>query len=282
MDLSLHLGGTHVVVTGGAGHIGRNVVKGFLTAGARVSSLDIAYQEESEPKANLLEIYADIASETSLQTAWQKAIAHFGPVQTCVALGALDLSVLAHYESTADLPLEQFRRTLEVNVLGTFLTARQWLRGLREHRQSQEESAFTPLSNASLIMIGSESGHWGERMNADYGTSKAAVQYGLLQSLRQDVPRVYLGARVNAIAPGPVNTPRFPKECQENPEQYYNDAQATVAMKRPVEMESVARTCLFLSSDHWSRDVCGQIINVDSGKLGKVVWDRGECKNPYA
>ena len=116
---------------------------------------------------------------------------------------SLDLSVLPHHESATDVPLEQFRKTLEVNVLGTFLTARTWLRALREHRDGHQSSM---LRNVSLILIGSASGHWGNRGNPDYGTSKAAVQYGLLSSLLQDVPRVYPGARVNAVAPGSVNT----------------------------------------------------------------------------
>lgn len=280
MDLSLDLEGTHVLITGGKGQIGRTVVQAFISAGAKVSSLDIAYGEEIAcPTPNLQEVHADISSEQSFNTAWSSATRSFGPVQTCIALGALDMSVLPHYDTAADVPLEQFRRTLEVNVLGTFLTARTWLQALREYREGYQNST---LKNASLILIGSVSGHWGDRGNPDYGTTKAAVQYGLLRSLSQDVPRVYPGARVNAVAPGAVNTPRFAQECRENPEQYYLDAQGTVAMNRPVEMESVARMCLILASDLWSKDVCGQVLNVDSGKVGKIVWKQSECKNPYA
>jgi NAD(P)-dependent dehydrogenase (short-subunit alcohol dehydrogenase family) len=277
MDLSLGFEGTHVLVTGGAGHIGRTVVGAFLSAGAKVTSLDIAYPKDgptsSKAKKNLLEIYADTSSESNLIAAWEIAVAEFGPVETCVALAALDLSVLPHVESATDMSIEQFRRTLDVNVIGTFAVAREWLRGLRQHKLNVDAPQ---LHNVSLIMIGSESGHWGERGNPDYGTSKAAVQYGLLQSLRQDVPRVYEGARVNAVAPGPVNTPRFPQECSENPEQFYNDCVGTTALKKPVEMEQVAKSILFLASERWTSSVHGQIVNVDSGKLGKIVWEKGE------
>jgi NAD(P)-dependent dehydrogenase (short-subunit alcohol dehydrogenase family) len=276
MDLSLGLEGTHVLVTGGAGHIGSTVVKAFLSAGAKVSSLDIAYpqgQQSQSTNQNLQELYADTSSEASLETAWKLAVAAFGAVSTCVALAALDLSVLPHVETAADMTIEQFRRTLDVNVIGTFAVAREWLRGLREHKAFQSQQK---LHNVSLIIIGSESGHWGERGNPDYGTSKAAVQYGLLQSLRQDVPRVYEGARVNAVAPGPVNTPRFPQECRDNPGQFYNDCVGTTALKKPVEMEQVAKSIVFLASERWSASVHGQIVNVDSGKVGKIVWEKGE------
>jgi NAD(P)-dependent dehydrogenase (short-subunit alcohol dehydrogenase family) len=276
MDLSLALDNDHVLITGGAGHIGRTCVSAFLAAGAKVSSLDIAYPQNQPPSLttpNLIEIYADTSSESSLEHAWGLAVGYHGTVQTCVALAALDLSVLEHHSSCADMSIEQFRRTLEVNTIGTFTVAREWMRGLRMQKHIKLPRR---LRNVSLILIGSESGHWGERGNADYGTSKAAVQYGLLQSLRQDVPRIYDGARVNAVAPGPVNTPRFPEECKQNLEQFYNDCVGTTALRKPVEMDQVAKSILFLASDNWSSNVHGQIVNVDSGKLGKIVWDKSE------
>lgn len=276
MDLTFHLEGTHVLITGGAGHIGRTTVNAFLSAGANVSSLDIAASPPPPQLAtsdNFFETQTDISSQESVETAWKQAVAKFGPVETCVALAALDLSVLRHFNTAADLPLEQFRRTLEVNVLGTFAIAQQWLRGLRERKSGPIQKK---LRNVSFIIIGSESGHWGERGNADYGTSKAAVQYGLLQSLRQDAPHIFEGARVNAVAPGPVNTPRFPEECRQNPDQYYEDCVATTALGRPVEMEQVAKYILFLASDSFSGNVHGQIVNVDSGKVGKLVHKKDE------
>jgi NAD(P)-dependent dehydrogenase (short-subunit alcohol dehydrogenase family) len=48
---------------------------------------------------------------------------------------------------------------------------------------------------------------------AAYAAGKAAVQYGLLPSLAKDVPKVWLKARVNAVAPGVVDTERFGEEC---------------------------------------------------------------------
>lgn len=279
MDLSLGLEGTHVLITGAAGMIGSKVVDVFLTAGAYVTCIDRSYAHDEKFYYDLeyYELKGDISDEESMRRAWKKAEDLYEePIACVVALAALDLSVLQHHESSTTLSLEQFRRTLEVNVLGTFLTAQLWLQGIERHAQNQEE----PLRNVSLIIIGSESGHWGERGNADYATSKAAVQFGLLQSLKQDAPRVYPGARVNVVAPGPVDTAQYRKECAENPEQYYNDCQGTTALRRPVSVDSVAKTVLWLASEKWSSSVTGQVINVDSGKVGKVVWGRGECDPP--
>ena len=102
--------------------------------------------------------------------------------------------------------------------------------------------------------------------------------------------------RVNAIAPGPVDTARFRKECSEDPEQLWLDAQATygdfscsvlgvgmltscrTALRKPVAVEAVAKSILYLASENMSGHVHGQVLNVDSGKQGKVMWTKEECQ----
>jgi NAD(P)-dependent dehydrogenase (short-subunit alcohol dehydrogenase family) len=100
---------------------------------------------------------------------------------------------------------------------------------------------------------------------------------------------------VNAVAPGPVDTAQFKKECEENPNQYYLDAQATyeinqdpsqvmlaakyvcsTGLKRPVPPNDVAKSILFLASENWSGSITGQVLNVDCGKQGKVTWTKEE------
>ncbi|KAF2232785.1 NAD(P)-binding protein [Viridothelium virens] len=272
MDLGLKLEERHVLVTGGCGMIGSKVVQAFLSAGSFVTSIDIAPRPFDLDHVNLFVLKADITNEKEFENAWQKAEAKYGLVECCVALASLDLSVLKHHQSLADMDMSQWRRTLDVNVAGTFLTARTWLRALQRYDKPVDYP-----DRVSLILVGSESGHFGERNNADYAASKSAVQFGLLQSLKADAPRIWPGARVNAIAPGPVATPKFWKECQESPEMYWLEAQATVAQKRPVSMAKVAKSILYLASEAWSGDVHGQILNVDSGKQGKVMWTKEEC-----
>jgi NAD(P)-dependent dehydrogenase (short-subunit alcohol dehydrogenase family) len=274
LSLGLGLEGTHVLVTGGSGMIGSVVVEAFLAAGCLVTSIDVRAPANlsSLDAFRFKYLLANITNEEEFEAAWQIAVRSSGPIQTCIALASLDLSVLRHHESLADMDLAQWRHTLDVNVGGTFLTARTWLRGLREL-----ERDAVPKQNLALIMVGSESGHFGERSNADYAAAKSAVQVGLLQSLRADAPRVHPNARVNAIAPGPVATPKFFQECRETPEQYYADAQGTVALKRPVTIDRVARSIVYLASDAWSGDVHGQVLNVDCGKQGKIMWSKEEC-----
>ncbi|KAI8933108.1 hypothetical protein NX059_009751 [Plenodomus lindquistii] len=273
--LDLGLDEAHVVVTGGKGLIGRVVVDHFLAAGANVSSLDIsssvgASRSDSTSSA-LTSIHCDISDEESVQQAFATATKAHGPVEICIALASLDLSVLEPLDF-ATASLSQLQRVLNVNVAGTFLTAREWTRGLRRARAEGKT-----MKQPNLIIIGSESGHFGERRNVDYSLAKSAVQGGLLMSLRAEVPREWPGARVNVVAPGPVETQRWHEECKSNPDQYYLEAQATTALGEPIPIKAVAMAILSLASDNFSSHVHGQVINVDGGKQGKVMYSRDEA-----
>ena len=188
LDLKLDFTHTHVLITGGAGYIGSSTVSAFLRLNAYVTVLDLQPSKLLLANPNLLTLEADISSETSLENAFATATAQFGVPTVCIAMAGLDLSVLPHHESLVDMPLEQWQRTFRTNVEGTFLTARAWLRGIKAHRDEK-------LGNVSLVIVGSESGTFGERMNADYASSKSAIQFGLVQSLKGDVARIYPHAR---------------------------------------------------------------------------------------
>jgi len=265
MDMSLGLDGTHVVVTGGAGYIGLAVVQAFLAAGANVSAFDINEAKMTLRHERLNWQIADVTSESSIENAFENARTKNGVVASCIALAGLDLSYLPQHSSICDMPISQWQRTHRTNVEGTFITARTWLRNIRSH-------ADKSLRNVSLVIIGSESGIYGVTGNADYGASKSAIQYGLVQSLVKDVVKIHPRARVNAVAPGPVDTIQFRKECAEKNNFIWLEAQATVALKTPVPMESVARSVVFLTSETWSGNITGQVLSVNSGKSGVVHW----------
>nr|POE65611.1 dihydroanticapsin 7-dehydrogenase [Quercus suber] len=275
IDLALGLEGTHVLVTGGFGLIGRHVVSAFLAARAKVTVVDLPSAIngpspfQSDEAELLLCIDGDIADESSLHAAFARAVAKHGPVECCVALAGLDLSVLAANEGgICDMELSEWQRVMAVNVTGTFLTSRAWLRGIRA--ASAENVA---LRNVGLIIVGSEAGTFGVRTHSAYAAGKSAVQVGLLRSLAQDAPRVYAKARVNGVAPGAVDTPRFREECTRFGDRWrYEESEATVGLRRAVPPEDVARQIVMLASERWSAMLHGQVVAVDGGKTGCVVW----------
>ncbi|THZ74521.1 NAD(P)-binding protein [Aureobasidium pullulans] len=190
MDLGLGLEDTHVLVTGGDGIIGSVIVSAFLSAGANVSSLDITHSQDSQPSieslspGKLLNLHADITSTSSLTTAWDSATSAFGTVECCIAAAGLDLSVLTQSGIT-DMDPSTWNRIFTTNIHGTFLTAKFWLCGLRDHISSYSSfsSANTEIKNPGLIIIGSEAGHFGVETQAAYSASKSAVQYDVYPSL---------------------------------------------------------------------------------------------------
>lgn len=141
---------------------------------------------------------------------FSQAVSKFGAIECCVALASLDLSVLEQSESICDMQASSWQRVFDVNIHGTFNTCQQWLRGIRD-----AATAKTNLHNVSLIIMGSEAGRFGVRTMAAYAAGKAAVQYGLLPSLAKDAPRIWPNARVNAVAPGAVDTDRFKEESKQ-------------------------------------------------------------------
>lgn len=132
-----------------------------------------------------------------------------------------------------------------------------------------------------MVIIGSEAGVLGVPGNADYAASKSAIQYGLMLSVAAEAVAISAEARVNAIAPGAVNTPQFQKECEtdDTGATKWIEAEATVASKHAVDPEHVARMCLVLASSNLSGSTNGQVVRVDAGKSGRMFWD--QAGNPH-
>ncbi|KAF4428676.1 2,5-dichloro-2,5-cyclohexadiene-1,4-diol dehydrogenase [Colletotrichum fructicola] len=193
MDLGLDLEGTIVVVTGAGGQIGQVIVEAFLKAGCFVAAIDIDDSRLKRQHDNLLPMECDTTDERSVFSAWSAVAMRFGSWPTvCVCAAALDLSFVKHHASITEMSAEQFRKTLDVNVTGTFITAKAWL----SHIPRADGSSLVHLNsdqNFSLIIIGSEAGIMVVPGNPDYASSKSAVQYGLMLSLAPDAVRINPG-----------------------------------------------------------------------------------------
>ena len=152
-DIDLGLHNTHVVVTGGCGLIGRVVVRAFLSAGARVTIIDLNTACPFDLNdSNLHYAIADITNIEQMDKAFEDAEQKFGPVETCVALASLDLSVLKQSESLADMDPTTWQRTFDVNINGTFMTCQRWLRSIRNVAADADKA--TRLRNVSLVIVG--------------------------------------------------------------------------------------------------------------------------------
>ncbi|KAF5704901.1 short-chain dehydrogenase reductase sdr [Fusarium mundagurra] len=291
MDLGLGLQGDVVVVTGAGGQIGQVIVEAFLSAGCFVGGFDIDKSKFFKQHENLFWVAVDTTDEEGMIAAWKGVEERFNATPTiCVCAAAVDLSFIEHHPSITKIPISQFRRTLDINTTGTFITAKVWLQHIEMMAKksgakpncvngSHSSTAITPMSkerNISLIIIGSEAGDFGVTGNPDYAASKAAIQFGLVLSLAPDAARIHPSARVNSISPGAVDTKRFSAECAEDSSGALRwiESEATVAQKKAVDVEGIAKMCLVLASEKWSPSVTGQNLRLNGGKSGKLFWNR--------
>jgi len=190
------LAGHGVVVTGASGGIGAACARAFAAEGARVL---VHYHRGKERARALAEelggapvAQADLTVEADVERLFAEARDALGTVDVCAAVAGVypsqDMPVW-------ELDLPRFEQTIAANLTATFLTARAFLRGL------------AGSGHGALVLVGSTAGRFGEAGHADYAAAKAAIQGGLLLSLKNEIVRIAPLGRVNAIAPGWTESP---------------------------------------------------------------------------
>ncbi|KAH2560551.1 hypothetical protein KXV42_004969 [Aspergillus fumigatus] len=275
----LGLESLHVFITGAAGGIGQRAVQEFLDQGCKVTAYDLRPFEVSdtigESYARLNIQRGDISDEESIRSGIALAVKRFGPINILIAnAGITDES---HDYPIWELPLETWEKTYSVNVRGTFLTIKHFLRAARTAQQAMGRE----LENLAIVVTGSETGVFGQEGHAEYASGKAGLQYGLVKSVKNEIVRLNSRARINAVAPGWVDTPMIEGRL-DDPKELWAEAQATVCLKKIAKPEDVARTMAFLASHRAAGHITGQCLSVDGGMEGRLLWKESDPSNPKA
>ncbi|KAE8142683.1 hypothetical protein BDV38DRAFT_294429 [Aspergillus pseudotamarii] len=270
----LGLGGLHVFITGAAGGIGKQAVREFLDQGCKVTALDIQSSDVSdiqgEPYSRLHVLKGDITDEESVRSSIAHASKRFGPINILIAnAGIADES--KDYPIW-ELPAEIWDQTYRVNVRGTFLTIKHFLRAARVSQQTTGKE----LDNLAIVLTGSETGKLGQEGHIEYASGKAGLQYGLVRSVKNEIVRLNSRARINAVAPGWVDTPLIEGRL-DDPKEMWAEAQATVPLKKIARPEDIARTMAFLASHRAAGHISGQCLSVDGGMEGRLIWKESEA-----
>ena len=195
----------------------------------------------------------------------EQAVSHFGPINILVANAGITNE--SGHPSIWELPLETWENIYHVNVRGTFITIKQFLLAAKEF----QERAGRELENLAIVVTGSECGKFGQAGHAEYASGKAGLQYGLVPTVKNELVRINGLGRINAVAPGWVQTELIGNRL-DDPREFYREAQGTVSLKKIAQPEDVAKAVAFLASHRASGHISGQCLSVDGGMEGRIVW----------
>jgi NAD(P)-dependent dehydrogenase (short-subunit alcohol dehydrogenase family) len=238
-----------VLVTGGASGIGLAIVKAVLAEGWRAvvadvnqTSLDQSRKALGEAGGKVRFAPLNVTDEAAVTQYLAACEDEFGALT-----GIVNSAGIAKAAPALDTTTEMFRSMLEVNLIGSFVVAREAAKRMRQR------------SAGSIVNIASVSGILGNEGRVAYGATKGGV---IVMTQVMAVELADAGIRVNAIAPGPVETPLV--QQVHTPE-----ARAawisTIPQRRYAAAADIAGAAVFLLDGGKSGYVTGQTLCVDGG-----------------
>ncbi|MDB5393793.1 MAG: putative dehydrogenase [Rhodospirillales bacterium] len=240
-----------VLITGGLTGIGRAAALAFAKDGAKVV---VSGRRDEEGKALASElratgaeaefIRADVRFEDEVRNLVDGTVARFGRLDVAVNNAGTEGKPGPATEQSA----ETYAATFDTNVLGTVLSMKHELRVM----QAQ--------GSGSIVNISSTYGHQGTSGASIYVASKHAVE-GLTKSVALEAASY--GVRVNAVAPGPIDTGMLDRFTGSEEGKAYLGS--TTALKRVGQPDEIAAAIVFAASESASY-LTGHILSVDGGK----------------
>ena len=245
------------VVTGAARGIGRRIClelaeRGFKIAANDLNGPDETVRELQAAGAEALALPGDVSDEATVQKMVEAVMGQFGRID--VLVNNAGVSTIVPAENTT---LDDWNRTLAVNLTGPFLTCREF------------GKAMLGGGSGSIVNVSSVAGLLGVGDRAAYNASKHGL-VGLTRTLAAEWGG--RGVRVNAVCPGWVKTEM---DDEDQGAGGYTDAdiEGRVPMARFATPEDVARAVAFLADPEWSGFVNGHTLSVDGGWFADGSWE---------
>ena len=249
----MRLEGKVAMITGVSSGMGRQAALTFAREGARLLGCDIKPDEGAAVAAavaaaggEMLFVAADVSNEDQVAAAVGRGVERFGRLDILYNNAGIGPPTDAR---VTDLPLDVFEYVMRVNVNSVFLCSKHAIPHL------------VKAGGGSVINIASIGGLYGGGVLpiTAYGTSKAAV-VGLTRQLAVQFARDRI--RVNAVCPGPIQTPILdPFFTDPDVKQRFA---ARIPIGRMGVPDDVVNLCLYLASDE-STFVTGSILMIDGG-----------------
>ncbi len=241
------------IVTGGASGIGAATARALAKEGARVVVMDMnplgLSEMESEMKKEgypFLAVQGDVADEKVVEALVKQTISHFGGIDLLVNNAGISPKHRGKKANLWEMPITEWDRVMAVNIRGAFLCSHFAVPKMIERKGGAIVNVSSLAAKVGSVITG-----------CHYVISKAGM-VGLTKILAREVADY--GIRVNAVAPGRIDTPMIWDVPPEVNEQYVK----TIPLKRLGKPEDVADGILFLLSDAASY-ITGLVLDINGG-----------------
>ncbi len=243
--------GRLTLVTGAAGGMGREVARAFHELGSAVVLTDLDGDAVAEVAADLGEgapvtaASLDVADPAAVTAVFEQIDSDHGRIDNVVSCAAIITAARA-----LDITTEHWRRVLDINLLGSFYVCQEAVRRM------------TAQGYGRIVAVASDAGKRGGGglvADAAYAASKAGV-LSLVKSLAREFAGT--GVRINALTPGPTDTPMHGGLTQELKDRIA----AGLPIRRMGHPDDMAAAAVFLCSDA-ANFVYGASLNVDGGSM---------------
>ncbi|KQN80803.1 short-chain dehydrogenase [Sphingomonas sp. Leaf67] len=240
------------MVTGAESGIGAACAAAFGREGDRVAILYHSDRDGAENSAQTVRdaggeavtIQADVDGEASVDAAFARVEAAWGPADVLVNSAGLNMTGV----KVRDMALDQWRRLIDTDLTGAFLTSRRFLTGRGDKS-----------GDATILHISSIHAYAVRAGGADYCAAKGGLT-NLMETLA--IEEAARGIRVNAIEPGMILTPMNARA--QSDAAYRQALEQNIPMQRAGQPEEVADLAVFLASDR-ARYITGARIVIDGG-----------------
>lgn len=251
--MDLNLKDKVALVTGGSRGIGRAICLSLAAEGAKVvvnynssesKAGEVVKQIKSEFGTDAIAVGANVASEEAVTGMFEDIKGKFSKIDILVNNAAMCPTC-----QVKDMPLEMWKQTLDINLDGTFLCSREFVKQLVDN---DRKGRIVNIASQAAFM-GSTSGH------APYDASKGGIVSFTIALAREMAP---LGIGVNGVAPGLVMTDMVTEAVNKNPDKYLN----RIPLGRIAEPEEIANVVTFLASER-SGYMTGATVDVTGGMI---------------